>query len=1684
MTKKLLVFILFSTFISFYSYSQTVTLTTPGAGTVTVPCDVTSIDIEIWGAGGGGQRVTGNGARGGGGSGGGYIRTVSYSVTPGITYNYFVGTGGSGNPGNNGQASWFDTAGTLLAVGGNGAGPAESGNNQAGLGAIAPNSGNIGGVDVNTYGGNGANALGGGGGYSGGSGSSAGATIGNNATGFTGGVAPTDGYAGVDGRVGNADGRDGNTGSGGSGAFASGGGNRNGGNGGDGQIRITYTSTLLTYCVTGWSTATEAITNVTFAGINNTTGANATGGNHEYFCDTATVAQGGGYSISVNGDTEGNFDNGVIVYFDWDQDGNFTDIGEDYIIGILTNNDGTGTPVSTTINVPAGATLGNTTMRVMKMFNAYPGSCYNSVGYGQTEDYVVNVVVPPPCTTPADQPTLLTFNNITQNSIDGSFTAAPSAPSNYLVVRNTTNIEPTPTDFTNYAIGGTVGAGNIVVDNDTDTNFSATGLASDTQYYFFIFSFNDSGCTGGPLYNSVSPLTDNEWTLSHCQPTTESPAGDYINSVEFIGTLNDIQNLNNGFATGYQDFTYPEPVLPADDIFIAQQQQGEAINIYMEGANSRGRFKAWVDWDKDGTFDEATEKVYDSGGIMTVSTTFGFSIPLGQAIGYYTIRLRFYHESNDTLFWDFTPCQDFIDYIIGSDEYGEAEDYTFKVLPLIDARIVDVTYGQECGVNQNVDLSFEGNAGVTGFNIYATETGGAPFAPPPNIAGTTGTWQTPPISTTTNYWVTAINGSGESYERVRVRAFINPAAVLTFGAIPPSICGESLTLLPVTAQTSSEIGFLIDEEFETGGSLGTFTGINIVTNGGTPVSQWQQRTSTFIPNEQVWFPAISSGLTGDGFAMSNADTGVIPTHNELRSSLLDASNYTTLTLELDMYFSRYNLAVPEDVNIEMSRDNGASWLPADVIAQFTDDVGYGSNFAHLTYNLIAFTGAGNNQLRLRIRYYSDWGDGVAVDNIQLYGNTVISPAADWTFNAADIEAYTDAPGTTPYVQGTTPALQTIYIRPTAAGYLKDEWSFNASATLPNLCIANGNFDMKNFTRTWSAGAGNASWDNLLNWHQGTVPDANSCVIVPNVGGPDPSTGIPLPPATPRYAYNLKVESGGFLELGASSNLTVTDQITVEPGGLFHLKNNSNLVQINNVVNSGDIYVERAPGNGAAVNNLNYVYWSSPVLGFDFDDISPGTGTGLKWHWLPNGAQGGAFDHGEWLDAAGATMTTGKGYINRGLSGVALGNFAIFGGFPGATLTSNSTLFEGQPINGDISTAISRGNYNVGGDPGYAGNGGSMAFNNDDNWNLIGNPYPSSISADIFIDRNFSAAGSWTETENNGLAANQVIDGTIWLWPHGELPNVINNDPFYDDFGSNYADQYVPYNLTGSPVTSFPGYIASGQAFFVLADHNSPSPTNNVLFHNGMRSAVFDNGNFLNPNGIDKDKPVKTVINEKHRIWLNLVKPDNYAKAILVGYVDGATNDYDGLYDGYEFPGNELSFYSVLGEKELAIQGKALPFTEEDIIPLGMVIPSSDIYKIAINQVDGLFESEAQNIYLEDTFTNTIHDLRASPYSFTTEAGTFNDRFILRYTYDTLGISEFDKSDLTIIGIDDTIKISSKNLPINTITVYDLLGKAIIELKDQNILEYRITNSNLASGVYIVKATLYNGLGKNKKVIIN
>ena len=109
------------------------------------------------------------------------------------------------------------------------------------------------------------------------------------------------------------------------------------------------------------------------------------------------------------------------------------------------------------------------------------------------------------CATP-NNPTGLGFTSVLSTSLTLNFTAATPTPTAYVIFRSISAIAPTPVNGTTYASGTayTFGASSYnCVANGTAVTLAQTGLTSNTQYYYYIFSRdNTNSCFGAPWYST------------------------------------------------------------------------------------------------------------------------------------------------------------------------------------------------------------------------------------------------------------------------------------------------------------------------------------------------------------------------------------------------------------------------------------------------------------------------------------------------------------------------------------------------------------------------------------------------------------------------------------------------------------------------------------------------------------------------------------------------------------------------------------------------------------------------------------------------------------------------------------------------------------------------------------------------------------------------------------------------------------------------------------------------------------------------------------------------------------------------------------------------------------------------------------------------------------------------------
>lgn len=503
------------------------------------------------------------------------------------------------------------------------------------------------------------------------------------------------------------------------------------------------------------------------------------------------------------------------------------------------------------------------------------------------------------------------------------------------------------------------------------------------------------------------------------------------------------------------------------------------------------------------------------------------------------------------------------------------------------------------------------------------------------------------------------------------------------------------------------------------------------------------------------------------------------------------------------------------------------------------------------------------------------------------------------------------------------------------------------------------------------------------------------------------------------ACSCTISNDAFVTIQHDRTLKIVNGLHVVSGSLT-FADGASLMQTNsdNNLNSGDIRYKR---KSQPIRQADYVYWSSPVKLQTLQKVSPLTATDKYF----------SYDGTKWVSTPKTTvMTTGKGYIIRGPET-----------FVNTERRPFATVFEGVPNNGDITGETVEAGKSY----------------------LIGNPYPSSLNANDFI---------------NG---NNFLEGTLYFWTH--------NTPVA--LGSAYAyssDDYAVYNLTGGSGVgesllsgSIPesgnnnsapsGNIAAGQSFFVGA-----SSSGTIKFNNLMRRGGNTNNQFFK---IDKNSEQA----EKSRIWFNMTNSGGAYKQLLIGYVAGATNGYDQKYDGLTFNGNKfLDFYSLNSGRNLVIQGRSFPFAVNDTVALGYRTTIAGDFTISIDHADGDLVNHA--VYLEDKATNAIHDLRTGNYTFTTAIGTFDDRFVVRYTNKSLGVVDVEDTEhAVLVSVNNKIiKVSSTNENINEVSIFDVMGKLLYAKKKVNAIELQIAGLQSGNQVLFVKTILENGYISDTKTI--
>jgi len=212
------------------------------------------------------------------------------------------------------------------------------------------------------------------------------------------------------------------------------------------------------------------------------------------------------------------------------------------------------------------------------------------------------------------------------------------------------------------------------------------------------------------LYGADSPeviATTNAWyavgvgsaycsgCISYCTSAGGNSSYEWIASVK-VGSF-----TNTSGAAGYTDFTSKTVSVSAGSSYSVTLTPGFSGSTYNE------YWKIWIDFNKDGDFDDAGEQVY-SAGPSSSAVTGSISIPSG-ASG--TTRMRVSMKYNATS----TACESFT--------YGEVEDYSISIgggtpdtqAPTAPALSAGTVTSSSIAISWTASTD---NVGVTGYDVY------------------------------------------------------------------------------------------------------------------------------------------------------------------------------------------------------------------------------------------------------------------------------------------------------------------------------------------------------------------------------------------------------------------------------------------------------------------------------------------------------------------------------------------------------------------------------------------------------------------------------------------------------------------------------------------------------------------------------------------------------------------------------------------------------------------------------------------------------------------------------------------------------------------------------------------------------------------------------------------------------
>lgn len=453
---------------------------------------------------------------------------------------------------------------------------------------------------------------------------------------------------------------------------------------------------------------------------------------------------------------------------------------------------------------------------------------------------------------------------------------------------------------------------------------------------------------------------------------------------------------------------------------------------------------------------------------------------------------------------------------------------------------------------------------------------------------------------------------------------------------------------------------------------------------------------------------------------------------------------------------------------------------------------------------------------------------------------------------------------------------------------------------------------------------------------------------------------------------------GLLQVNANQSLSLTGTaLQVAGAGQVRLEDGASMLDQEAVLGgggslNGSLTVRRQ----GSTSNLKYNFWSSPVAGSTIGVLGS---TDLRrfdattQSWVPS-------NFSENLPS-NTPMQFGIGYT-----------------------ASNSGLVQFQGSANNANTDV-----NLSLNPGV-----------NDDWNLLGNPYPSAIQGQTFL------------TDNAGR-----INGAVYFWDRSFVYGANNSQNSFSG-----AD-YVARNLTSGAFV-----IPSCQGFFVEAVGAQ------ARFRNQQRIA---NGATL----------FRQQTDETERAFFTLSN-QNRQSACLIGFNPAATDGYDPLWDAKKMFGqSELQLYSLLNGKAFDIQGLGALTTSVQV-PIGVMASKSGMVQFKWEKKENWKNAE---VWLEDKKLQRFTLLNEKPVSLELAAGTEEQRFVLHFRPNATiqPIGPGFNSDLKVWANSGFLTVENWGTQkLSGIALYEVNGRKVWEEINPGESGRLVRSLNLPAGVYILR----------------